>query len=79
MNAAVFLTCGGGIHRKFTGLLLCGPGGGNRGLSSATTHVKPGDFFVRSSATDEFPQSSPFITSSLSDEDIELFLFKTTQ
>ena len=42
-------------------------------------HVEPGDVFVRSSATDEFPQSSPFITSSLSDEDIELFLFKTTQ
>lgn len=48
-------------------------------MSSVTTHVEPGDVFVRSSATDEFPQSSPFITSSLSDEDIELFLFKTTQ
>lgn len=53
--------------------------GGYRGLSSATTHVEPGDVFVRSSAMDEFPQSSPSIMSSLLDEDTELFLFKTTQ
>lgn len=53
--------------------------GGYQGLSSATTHVEPGDVFVRSSAMDEFPQSSPSIMSSLLDEDTELFLFKTTQ
>ena len=51
--------------------------GENRGLSSATMHIEPGDVFVKSSVMDEFPQSSPFIMTSLSDEDIEIFLFKT--
>ena len=48
-------------------------------MSSATMHIELGDIFVKSSVMDEFPQSSPFIMTSLSDEDIEIFLSKTTQ
>lgn len=78
MNTAVFLRVEEGFLTSSQDFSCGGAGGKWAPVLSNNAYIKPGDIFVNSSVMYEFPESSLSIVSSLSNDDISLFLFRAT-